>query len=273
IEPENAVKITIKNNDGTFVLGKEINGWHVTLPNNIKVYADQNYVSTIFNNFFGNSAQAVVKEEYVNLNDLNLKNPIIEMTVEGKDGKTSDIIVSEKIQGAKLHYVYNKSVNKAYIVNYDRISRINFNDLEIRNKELIDVRFPDVAKVIIIDDGKEFEIKKNRRQLWECKQLKLEEIVISQFVEDLTTYFVDIATSLDIEKSGEDFGFDKPLMEIIVYDINKMQDKGYKPYSLKVGKKSKEGKYFIQKSNDPYLYLINENTYQILKRKGEKPAE
>lgn len=271
MEPDQIKEFSITQNNKTYKLTNEKAGWYVTLPNNIKIYADQNRTATLVNNVFGNSASALIKDESTDLAKYDLEKPPIQMTAVNKEGKKANVLISNVIPSTKLRYIINTITKRVFVIQEDIIkNQLLFNDLDIRNKMIIVPKLSDISKIIITKDKKKYIFKVDDINLWHCNQLKQEEIDTTDFIESLTAHYVDITSDINIKETKENFGFDNPEIEISCYEKDKEKTKGYKPYTVKIGKKSKEGIYYIEKSNDPYLYFITKKTMNFISNMGLK---
>lgn len=274
MEPDEVQTFSITQNNKTYRMVKEDGGWYVTLPSELTLYADQNKVSNIINNLFGNSAMAVVTDDGTDISEYDLEKPAIKMTASSKDGHKANVLISDVIPSTKLRYITNRLTNRVFVIQNDKVqNNILFNNLDIRNKKIIVPKLSELAKIEITIEKKKYVFKVDEFKLWHCNQLKQEEIDTTDFIEGLTSHYVDITSDIDIKKSKEDFGFDKPIIQINCYEKNKYKEKDYKPYSVRIGKKSKEGVYYIEKTNDPYLYFITQSTLDFIKHMGEKTKE
>lgn len=274
MEPDEVQTFSITQNNKTYHLTKKDSGWYVTLPGELTLYADQNKVSNIVNNLFGNSAMAVVTDDGTDISEYDLEKPAIKMTATSKEGHKANVLISNVIPSTKLRYITNRLTNRVFVIQNDKIqNNILFNNLDIRNKKIIVPKLSDLEKIEITIEKKKYVFKVDEFKLWHCNQLKQEEIDTTDFIESLTSHYVDITSDIDIKKSKEDFGFDKPIIEINCYETNKSKEKSYKPYSVRIGKKSKEGVYYIEKTNDPYLYFITQSTFDFIKDMGVKTTE
>lgn len=264
LEPDKVEKIIITRQNSKFALTKKDDGWYVTLPSKLNVLADQEYVKSILNAVLGNNCQAVIADMDTNVERYGLKIPAITIKAVDDSGKESEVIVSNVIPSTDLNYLMNVETNKVFIMSSSKIERLIFNDLEIRNKKIIVPSIDNINRIVLTKDGKKYEFIKDKSKIWISKNLKLETLLATEYIEKLFTRYVDITSDMKIKETDEDFGFDDSILKIEAFEKNKAKEKSYQPYTVKIGKNNKEGNYFMQKSGDPYLYLIKQDTFDFM---------
>lgn len=270
IDGEKLVRLEVTRLGATYKLEKIKNEWFVTLPNKIRVYADQSAVNNVISSAFGNMAEGVIAHKTPDLKKYNLKDPWITVKAEDKDGNTEKVLVSSNIPSTFMYYALNVKKNKVFLMHKNNVISLDFNELDIRNKMIIVPQLSEIAQMIITVNDKKYTFIKPKDKMWECKNLKMEQILINQYVEDLSKLYVDITSNLTIAETGENFGFDKPNVRIEAFVKGKENISSYKPYTVNIGKKSKEGYYYLEMSNDPYVHFIKQDTYNFISKFGLK---
>jgi hypothetical protein len=268
IEPENLTYFEITNPTMTLKFNKKPDGWYVTTADGTTTYGDQQKIMSIVKNIFSNVADSLMIDTTTNLSDYQVETPWIKMIAESNKGEKVEVRFSEKVKGSKVHYGYNLKTDEVFILHSTKLNPLEINDLDVRNKMILATPLSQLSSITIVKDGKKYKFTPNKKGFWTAKNAKIEDLVANQFIEDLSMRYADIVSDLKIAEADEDFGFDDPVLEIII------QRKDQKdPHRAIIGKKSKEGYYYTKVENDPYLFLIVEETLDFIKSMGQKEAE
>jgi hypothetical protein len=265
IEPSEVEELVIEKGNNIIRFKKDGDHWYLIQQDDQKLFADQSNVKSILVSLFGNAADVYIDEKVKDLKNYKLDDPLVSLRARTSDGKDVKVLYSDAIPSTKLFYALNTLDNKVYVVNKTKIDRITMPEMDFRNKNLVTVPMSDLDKVIVYKNDKEYTFKKDRRNLWVSKETGLEDIVTNQYILDLSARYADIISDLKYHDTKEDFGFDNPELKIELY-----RKGSGTPDTIKTGKASKEGYYYVSVNKDPYLYLIYEDTFRFLKNMGKK---
>lgn len=268
LDSEALTHFTVKRNGETYNMVKEGEDWHVVVKDGAKVLGDDQAIQSIISFIFGNSGESLVRKNADDLSRFKLDKPAIEIFAETKEGKKAHVIVSPPVDGTQASYVANLETNNVYIWYKPKIDRVTFSELDIRNKEIITPKFSDIRSIEIIRDGKPYKFFINKNRLWDSKDIKNEPVNINQYVEDLSTLFFNVSTSLRENEFKEDLGFSNPRVKIAL-TLDKKEKES--PYTVLIGNKSKEyDGYYVKISGDPFIYMINQETFEFIYNFGLK---
>lgn len=251
-------KLTLENDEGTFVLVKKDTNWELSSPAGFK--ADSGKLSSIAINASSVIADKVVEEDAKDLSLYGLDKPV-SVTLKLTDGTEKTLLIGDATPTKGGYYTKLKDSGKVYVVGSYTAEAILVSRLEMKDKTLYTLTSEDIISVAMSRKGSSvFSAQKNADVDWQMlSPIKgnANLTALSPMIDALT----QTAVSEYIEENASDlskYGLANPAYE---FEFATSSAK----YRLQLGSEKEKGSLIYAKldgSND--VFTISESAYTFL---------
>mgnify|MGYP000853322246 FL=1 len=206
--------VTLKNDDGTFVIVKKDDEWALSAPTDLRY--DSSQLSSIVINSAAIVADKVVEENAEDLSIYGLDDPATAI-IKAKDGTSVTLEIGDQTPTGGGYYVKLAGKNKVYTISKYTGDKLISGRNDIRAKQLFDITADDIQKFGLNRKGQNIFISEKIDDTWnmvspikgsmnDTSFLPMLEAVAGAEVVD----FVD-----DDPEDLSVYGLDKPTYELI----------------------------------------------------------
>lgn len=206
----------IKKDDGTLIQLKKIDGkWMLLVP--VNTAADQSAVQGLVTTVTTLKPERILQEKDVNWADYGLQKPHFEVTISAKDVR-NHIFVGD-LNPAKSSYYMKKDDDPRLFLVADTVKNaLNKSVFDLRDKNVLAIAAADVHRIVIRNNDKETEIRKEAPEKWiltNPESMKIKASLMNRDVNSLANLRAkDIIDNPNL--SEEKFGLSAPKIAITV---------------------------------------------------------
>ncbi len=245
-----ATKIAIRRTGGETTVLEKKGQWELTAPRPLP--ADQEAVGSLLSTLTVLNADRVIEAKTTDPGAFGLAQPLIDVTVTQKDGKSRQLLIGDEVPTGNGFYVKLADDPRIFsIASYSKTT-LDKTEKDLRDKRLLTFDIGKLSRVEIAAKGPAFELGKNNQNEWQIlkpKPMRADGGLVGELIGRLQDAKMDpSATDEDMKKAAAAFATAVPLATIKVTDAAGTQQ-------LQI-RKDKEHEYYARSSVVEGVYKL-----------------